>query len=160
MKRLFLHNLYDRESRELLQQIKSDPILAENTEIIDYFGDTSSEWISKIIPVSLPCFISKQFIMLEPRSTFVSVTGNILEVKIGCFNLDGSPADVNTEIEKVFNVFVNEDLYSAKPVQEQTSTGIMPVLILRFSIVPGVVINLRVEANEYLPFSASLKVVD
>jgi hypothetical protein len=155
MRVIFLHNRHDAESRHLLETFLADPNLSESVEVVDVFSYPPPKMPEGLRPWVYPAVYLRRFVVLEPDSLEPSTSDGVLTVKVGCFNLDGTPANVDSEPLRYFYVYVNGVLYGDSPALEQVDIAdyaAVPVLVFRFTVVPGVKLHLRVEADEYIPF--------
>lgn len=162
MRMIFLHNQHDAESRHLLETILADPTLREQVEVVDVFSYPPPKVPYGIRPWAYPAMYFRQFVVLEPDSLRPPAPDGILTVKLGCFNLDGTPADLTNEPLRNFYVYVNGVLYGDSPALEWVDVAdyaAVPVLTFQFTITSGTDLHLRVEADEYIPFDEVFSVV-
>ena len=160
MKIMFFHNRYDQESAKALEQYLNDPTCT--VEVYDVFAFPPPKIPDKVRVWRYPFIITKQFVVLEPDSLTPQVAaGTPLTVKLGCFTLDGAPADPSTESGRLFHVYVNGVLYSdeASPETVDIAGAQVPVLTFTFNTSTSGGLHLRVEAEEYMPFDEVFQVV-
>jgi len=150
---VFFHNRHDQESIRMLERYLSDPTCT--VEVYDVFALPPPKMPDKVRVWRYPFIITKQFVVLKPDSLNLQLAaGAPLEVKLGCFALDGTSADPNTESSRLFYVYVDGVLYSdnASPEIVDISGAVTPVLTFTFKTSTSMNLRLRVEAEEYMPF--------
>jgi len=147
---MFFHNRYDQESVKALEQYLNDS--ACTVEVYDVFDYPPPELPEKIRIWRYPFIITKQFVVLQPDGFLVPVAaGNPFTVKLGCFTLDG---DIVVE-EGRFYVYVNGVLFNdsaTAKVVDIAGNAQTAVLTFVFNVSGNAKLNLRVEAEGYMPF--------
>jgi len=141
MQRLFFHNIHDKYSTELKNQLDS------NIFIFDVYGKHRDSEILKMFNIStLPYLIDKQIIYASSTLTY----------EVGTFILEFSCCDYQENIlvdeDGVFSLNIDGKFYDVVP-----ENGIIQVEI---ECLITKDINIKIYRNNYYPFEINIEVVD
>jgi hypothetical protein len=141
MQRLFFHNIHDKYSTELKNQLDS------NIFIFDVYGKHRDSEILKMFNIStLPYLIDKQIIYASSTPTY----------EVGTFILEFSCCDYQENIlvdeDGVFSLNIDGKFYDVVP-----ENGIIQVEI---ECLITKDINIKIYRNNYYPFEINIEVVD